>query len=161
MIAQIRQIHVDSGGVYGSPRVTAQLRGQGVRVKHKRVEPLMAINGICGIYKHREPRFGQAATVRSAPGDLVRRDFGVGHTDNIWVGDITYINTPKDGYTSLRCSTWVHSVSSATWWPTMFAQSSCATRHTPRLPAEATTPQAWCCIPIAAVNTCPVSSPTH
>ena len=31
--------------------------------------------------------------MRSAPGDLVRRDFGVGDADNIWVGDITYIHT--------------------------------------------------------------------
>ena len=25
--------------------------------------------------------------------DLVRRDYGVGGADNIWVGDITYIDT--------------------------------------------------------------------
>ena len=53
----------------------------------------MAINGICGVYKRCEPRYGQAPTERSAPGDLVRRDFGVCRADNIWVGDITYIHT--------------------------------------------------------------------
>ena len=95
LVAHIRRIHADSGGAYGSPRVCVQLHRQGVRVNHKRVERLMRINGICGIYKRRKPRFGQAATQRSAPGDLVRRDFGVGGADNIWVGDITYINTAQ------------------------------------------------------------------
>ena len=95
LVAQIRRIHADSGAAYGSPRVCAQLRRQGVRVNHKRVERLMAINGICGVYKRRRPRYGRAATVRSAPADLVRRDFGVGGADNIWVGDITYIHTAE------------------------------------------------------------------
>ncbi len=95
LVAHIRQIHADSGGAYGSPRVCAQLRRQGVRVNHKRVERLMRINGICGIYKRRKPRFGQAAKQRLAPGDLVRRGFGVGHADSVWVGDITYIDTAE------------------------------------------------------------------
>ncbi len=144
LVAQIRRIHADPGAAYGSPRVCAQLRRQGVRVNHKRVEALMAINGICGVHKCRRPRYGQAATVRSAPADLVRRDFGVGGADSVWVGDITYIHTPKAGCTSLRCSTWGHGVSSVTRWPATFAPNSCATRCTPRLPPGATTPQAWC-----------------
>ncbi len=48
LVARIRRIRADSGGAYGSPRVCAQLRRQGVRVNHKRVEPPMRINGICG-----------------------------------------------------------------------------------------------------------------
>ncbi len=95
LVAQIRRIHADSAGAYGSPRVCAQLRRQGVRVNHKRVKRLMAINGICGVYKCRKPRYGQAPTERSTPGDLVRRDFGVGHTDSVWVGDITHMHTAE------------------------------------------------------------------
>ena len=62
-------------------------------MNHERVEGLMAVNGICGVHKRRRPRCGRAPTERSAPADLVRRDFGVGGADNIWVGDITYIHT--------------------------------------------------------------------
>ncbi|MET7971007.1 IS3 family transposase [Micromonospora sp. NPDC005305] len=38
---QIRIIHADSGGAYGSPRVTVELHAQGVRVNRKRVERIM------------------------------------------------------------------------------------------------------------------------
>ena len=93
LVDEIRRIHSDSGGAYGSPRVTAVLRRQGRWVNHKRVERLMRVNGICGIYKRRKPRFRPAAGVCSTPGDLVRRDFGPGRPDTVWAGDITYIAT--------------------------------------------------------------------
>ena len=93
LVDEIRRIHSDSGGAYGSPRVTAVLRRQGRRVNHKRVERLMRVNGICGIYKRRKPRFRPAAGVCSTPDDLVRRDFGPGRPDIVWAGDITYIAT--------------------------------------------------------------------
>ena len=41
VVAEIRAIHADSDGVYGSPRVTAELRRRGRQVNHKRVERLM------------------------------------------------------------------------------------------------------------------------
>lgn len=93
LVDEIRCIHSDSGGAYGSPRVTAMLRRQGRRVNHKRVEQLMRVNGICGIYKRRKPRFRTSAGVCSTPADLVRRDFGPGQPDTVWAGDITYIAT--------------------------------------------------------------------
>ena len=64
LVDEIRRIHSDSGGAYGSPRVTAVLRRQGRRVNHKRVERLMRVNRICGIYKRRKPRFRPAALDR-------------------------------------------------------------------------------------------------
>jgi transposase InsO family protein len=47
-MAEIRAIHTDSRGTYGSPRVTHELRRRGWRVNHKRVERLMADHGIVG-----------------------------------------------------------------------------------------------------------------
>lgn len=38
---QIKAIHAGSGGAYGSPRVTVELRAQGVRINRKRVERIM------------------------------------------------------------------------------------------------------------------------
>ncbi|MGW9499324.1 IS3 family transposase [Streptomyces prasinus] len=35
------QIHTDSGGIYGSPRVHAVLKREGIHVGRKRVERLM------------------------------------------------------------------------------------------------------------------------
>jgi HTH-like domain len=52
LLAEIRAIHTDSHGTYGSPRVHAQLRRHGWRVNRKRVERLMRVHGIVG---HRPP----------------------------------------------------------------------------------------------------------
>ena len=93
LVAVIKEIHAASGGAYGSPRVTAELRRQGRVVNHKRVERLMRHNGICGIHKRRRPRWNSTESRRQAPGDLLRRDFGAGQPDRVWVGDITYIGT--------------------------------------------------------------------
>ena len=49
LVAEMRQIHADSGGAYGSPRVAAELRRRGRCVNRKRVERLMRHHGICGI----------------------------------------------------------------------------------------------------------------
>jgi len=94
LVWAIKQVHADSGGAYGSPRVTAQLRRQGRRVNRKRVERLMRLHGICGIHKRRKPRWKRpGGGLRPAPADLVRRDFRPGAPDQTWAGDITYIPT--------------------------------------------------------------------
>ena len=95
LVGEIKQIHADSGGAYGSPRVTAELRRRGRRVNHKRVWRLMRANGICGIHKRRKPRWKGSDGVRPAPGDLVRRDLRPGRPDRVWAGDITYIPTAQ------------------------------------------------------------------
>jgi putative transposase len=47
---RIREIHRDNRGVYGAPRIQAELRmAQGIRVSRKRVERLMAEAGISGL----------------------------------------------------------------------------------------------------------------
>ena len=51
---QIREIHTQSRGTYGSPRVHAELvLGEGIHVGKKRVERLMRRAGIEGIYRRR------------------------------------------------------------------------------------------------------------
>ena len=45
LLERIRMIHAASSGRYGSPRVHAMLRRQGVRVGEKRVARLMALAG--------------------------------------------------------------------------------------------------------------------
>ena len=93
LVAEMRQIHADSGGAYGSPRVAAELRRRGRCVNRKRVERLMRQHGICGIHKRRRPRWRRDSAAQQAPPDLVRRRFGPGRPDSVWAGDITYIPT--------------------------------------------------------------------
>ena len=57
------RIHAASRGRYGEPRITAELAREGVAVNHKRVERLMAVNGIDGRCGRKKVR----TTVRDPP----------------------------------------------------------------------------------------------
>jgi len=49
---RIVEIHRQSRGTYGGPRVHAELRlGEGIRVGRKRVERLMRQAGLKGVYR--------------------------------------------------------------------------------------------------------------
>ena len=91
---RIRQVHQDSGGIYGSPRVHAVLKRDGVHIGRKRVERLMREAGLSGISPRRT---GKGFTRRDpdadlAP-DLVQRDFTASGPNRLWVTDLTHIHT--------------------------------------------------------------------
>jgi transposase InsO family protein len=89
---KITQVHRDSRGTYGSPRVTAELRGQGEVVTAKTVAKIMASIGLEGI----SPRTFKIRTTvtdptASFPPDLVERAFDQGRLNAVWFTDITYL----------------------------------------------------------------------
>jgi putative transposase len=90
----IHQIHEESDGTYGSPRIHAELRARGVRVGKKRVERLMRRHSLSGLPKRR--RKGKTTIrvpgVRPAP-DLVGRDFRPAGPNRLWVADLTELQT--------------------------------------------------------------------
>jgi hypothetical protein len=65
LLREIRRIHNESDGTYGSPRIHAQLPREGIRVGRKRVERLMAAAGLQGVPR---PRRKPGTTVRVAGG---------------------------------------------------------------------------------------------
>lgn len=95
---RIEAIFGASHGIYGAPRIHAELAECGIRVGRKRVARLMRQLGIEGVSrrggKHRRTSPGPEA---SAAPDLVRRDFTANAPDELWVADITYIPT-WEGY---------------------------------------------------------------
>ena len=95
LVAKIRSIHAESGGTYGSPRVTAELRRRGWMVNHKRVERLMAAHGIVGHRPRRRRGLTRPDTAAPAAPDLVGRLFAPDQPDRIWVSDLTYIPTDE------------------------------------------------------------------
>ena len=83
----IAEIHAESRETYGSPRTHAELvMGRGEHVNRKRVERLMRLAGIQGVYRrHGRKNLVNAATEE----DLVHRDFETAATDRLWLSDIT------------------------------------------------------------------------
>ncbi|WP_375155177.1 IS3 family transposase [Micromonospora sp. 4G55] len=88
---QIKFIHADSGGTYGSPRVTVELRCQGVRVNRKRVERIMRRRDVVGRHLRRRKRTTIPDPAAPPAPDLVGRDFTATAPDQRWCGDITYL----------------------------------------------------------------------
>jgi len=88
LAGEIAQVHKDSGGTYGTLRVTAELRyGRGIHVGKGQVHLLMRRLGIYGLPKRRLPRGAKVGKSNSF--DLVRRRFTADGPDRLWMTDIT------------------------------------------------------------------------
>jgi putative transposase len=95
VVAEIRAIHADSDEVYGSPRVTAELRRRGRQVNHKRVERLMRAHELVGHRPRRRRSLTKPDTSTSPAPDLLGRLFDPDQPDVAWCGDITCIPTDE------------------------------------------------------------------
>jgi putative transposase len=90
LTATIVEIHRQSRGTYGAPRVHAELRlGAGVRVGRKRVARLMRGAGVEGVYRRRRRGCTRRNPQAEPADDLVNRVFAVDGPDRLWVSDIT------------------------------------------------------------------------
>ena len=93
LTGRIRDIHAQSRGTYGRPRIHAELAAAGIRVSSKRIARLMRVAGVQGVSRRRRVQTTiRRPDARPAP-DLVARDFGVDAPDRLWVADITYVPT--------------------------------------------------------------------
>jgi putative transposase len=93
---EIRAIHHRSRQRYGSPRVHAELKAQGIRCARKRVERLMREAELRGRGTRRRRPHPRLEPVRELVGNTLDRRFAAqGEPDRIWVSDLTYVPTPE------------------------------------------------------------------
>ena len=90
---RVAAAHTVSRGVYGSPRVHADLQAQGEAVSRKRVARLMSEQGLTGRLPRRFVRTTDSAHDLPVAKNLLGQQFTVAAPDQVWVGDITYIGT--------------------------------------------------------------------
>jgi transposase InsO family protein len=96
LVEQIRRVHRASRQCYGSPRVQAALRQEGIRCNHKRVARLMRQDGLQGCQRRRKrPRTTQSKHEWPVADNLLARDFTAEAPNQKWLGDISYIATAE------------------------------------------------------------------
>jgi putative transposase len=91
----IRLIHKLSRRTYGSPRVYAQLRKQGVTCNRKTVARLMRKDGLKGQRKYRRVFTTDSKHTFPVAPNILNRDFQAEKPNQKWVADITYIPTQE------------------------------------------------------------------
>ncbi|SEE73128.1 Transposase InsO and inactivated derivatives [Streptomyces sp. 2231.1] len=100
---RIREVHQDSDGTYGAPRVTAELRDEGILINHKRVARIMRTIGLEGVRLRRRHRTTTTEPAAAKAPDLIGRDFTADAVNTKYVGDITYL--PVSGAKPLYLAT--------------------------------------------------------
>jgi putative transposase len=91
--ARIAAIVARSRGTYGSPRVQAELRAEGVRIGRKRVARLMREAGLTAARRCRVPRTTDSRHDHPVAPNLLGRRFAAERPDTVWLADISYIPT--------------------------------------------------------------------
>ena len=86
---QICGIHARSRGRYGTPRVWAELRYEGVYCSRKRVARVVRLAGLQGCHRRKEPRTPRRSADAAPAPDRVTRDFAAAAPDRLWVADLT------------------------------------------------------------------------
>ncbi len=98
LIEKIREIHSRSRETYGYPRVHAELRSLGVRCGRRRVARLMRAARLRGCMRGKKRRATRRDPRATPAPDLLRRDFVAGQPNRVWLADITYIPTTREGF---------------------------------------------------------------
>ncbi|MCD9008172.1 IS3 family transposase [Luteimonas sp. XNQY3] len=94
VLERIREIHQDSGGVIGAPRMQEDLVDAGEPISLNRVARLMATAGLQGWPRRRNRRFGgKPGTRPEGVTNHLARDFNANEPETKWVTDITEIAT--------------------------------------------------------------------
>ena len=96
LVDDIKRVHRDTRGRYGSPRIHVELKAQGRGASRGRIERLMRRHGIRAIMAR--PRRVRTTDSRHdlpiAP-NLLDRSFSATAPNQVWLADITYIETDR------------------------------------------------------------------
>ena len=89
----LRRLHTESKGVYGSPKLTADLRDEGYRHGQNKVARLMRLAGLRGCPKRRFRVTTKRDPSHPVAENLLHQDFTAEAPNQRWASDITYLST--------------------------------------------------------------------
>lgn len=93
---EIQYIWTQKRGIYGAPRIHAELQDRGKRVGRKRVARLMHMLGIQGkMARRKHPRTTVSDASHPVAPNLLNREFTGKKRHEVWLTDITYIATAE------------------------------------------------------------------
>ena len=93
LMSKIERIHEASHGTYGSPRVRAELIGEGTTVGRRKVARLMRLGRLRGCPKKRFRVTTQREPSHPVAKNLLKQQFDAKAPNQLWVSDITYVST--------------------------------------------------------------------
>jgi putative transposase len=100
LLVRIRAVHRKSRGTYGSPRIHAELKAQGVACARKRVARIMRNDSLRAFTKRRYRVTTESKHREPIANNALARHFSIEDAvaaNRVWVSDITYVGT-HEGY---------------------------------------------------------------
>jgi len=92
---RLRALHAESRGTYGSPRLQAALRAEGVRVGKRRIERALQVLGLHARTHRRYRVTTWANPAHATAANTLERRFEASRPNQRWVTDITYVWTDE------------------------------------------------------------------
>jgi transposase InsO family protein len=90
---QIKRVHDNSSGLYGTRKVWHQMRREGIKVAKCTVERPMRAMGLVGVRRGKTTITTVSNPKAACPLDKVNREFKVSRPNALWVVDFTYVHT--------------------------------------------------------------------
>lgn len=84
---RIREVYEESNQIFGSPKITAVLQSEGVKVSKEYVRQLMREMGLESIRKSAKKQYMEETRKMQ---NIVNREFDVDKPNQVWVSDVTY-----------------------------------------------------------------------
>ena len=95
LLGRIKELHAESDGVTGAPRIWEDPQYAGVTCGKNRIARLMQAHGIQGIPQRKRWRKKPSGARPVGIQNHLARDFTADESNSKWVTDITYIETPE------------------------------------------------------------------
>ena len=93
LVSRIEDAYHENRGVYGSPRIHAELKAQGIRCGRKRIARLMREQNISARRKRRQAKKTDSNHSSPIAPNLLERNFEASAPNEKWMTDMTFIAT--------------------------------------------------------------------